>query len=243
MATAFSLTLGYMADRLCHLIVASAFAAYITGNVASNFFGRMISVAVYDHSGLSSAFYALAILNLSGGLLALRLFAKEEPKTRIERSAAGWRNHLYDPALRAAFLVGYLVLFAFLGVFTYVNFHLVRHGFGLTMAEIGLIHVVFVPSILRRLYRHGSPRSYPTAQRSTSTSPSRSVDYRCCFPAELASWPQVLAWSRLERLPPRRQRPVSSALRPEEVGQRRVDCILHLLYRWAFGHGNHRRDL
>lgn len=147
MATAFSLTLGYMADRYAASIVASAFAAYITGNVASNFFGRLISVAVYDHSGLSSAFVALATLNLLGTGLALRLFSGETRTTPADKSKGIWRAQLSDPALRSAFLIGFLILFAFLGVFTYVNFHLVRHGFGLTMAEIGLIHVLFIPSV------------------------------------------------------------------------------------------------
>jgi MFS family permease len=59
-----------------------------------------------------------------------------------------WREHLTDPTLRPGFLVGFFVLFAFLGVFTYMNFHLTRAGFGLTMAQLGLIHFVFLPSIV-----------------------------------------------------------------------------------------------
>ena len=34
--------------------------------------------------------------------------------------------HLANPALRTAFAIGFLILFAFIGVFTYVNFVLVR---------------------------------------------------------------------------------------------------------------------
>ena len=48
---------------------ATAFAAYITGNVASNLIGRLLSAAVADHFGLAGNFYAFAALNLCGALL------------------------------------------------------------------------------------------------------------------------------------------------------------------------------
>jgi MFS transporter, YNFM family, putative membrane transport protein len=37
-----------------------------------------------------------------------------------------WRLHLRNPRLRAAFGIGFCILFAFIGTFTYVNFVLVR---------------------------------------------------------------------------------------------------------------------
>jgi predicted MFS family arabinose efflux permease len=148
MATAFSLTLGYMGDKYSASIVKAAFAAYITGNVASNFFGRLISVSIYDSAGLGSAFVFLAALNIAGAFLALYLFGKEQPRVATVQVGPAWREHLTDPTLRPGFLVGFFVLFAFLGVFTYMNFHLTRAGFGLTMAQLGLIHFVFLPSIV-----------------------------------------------------------------------------------------------
>jgi MFS transporter, YNFM family, putative membrane transport protein len=36
-----------------------------------------------------------------------------------------WLANLRDPALRAAFAVGFCILFAFIGTFTYINFVLV----------------------------------------------------------------------------------------------------------------------
>ena len=48
---------------------ASAFAAYITGNVASNLFGRLLAAGVVDHLGLAANFYVFAALNLSGAVL------------------------------------------------------------------------------------------------------------------------------------------------------------------------------
>jgi len=69
MATAFTLTLAYLGEECSATDSAGAFAAYITGNVASNLFGRLMSAAVADHLGLSMNFYAFALLNLAGALL------------------------------------------------------------------------------------------------------------------------------------------------------------------------------
>ena len=69
MAAAFTLTLAYLGEHCSAADSAGAFAAYITGNVASNLIGRLISAAVADHLGLASNFYFFAWLNLLGAVL------------------------------------------------------------------------------------------------------------------------------------------------------------------------------
>ena len=69
MATAFALTLSYLAEHCSASDTAGAFAAYITGNVASNLLGRLMSAAFTDHLGLAGNFYVFAALNLAGAVL------------------------------------------------------------------------------------------------------------------------------------------------------------------------------
>src|SRR5213080_4546261 len=57
MSTAFALTLSYLAENCSATDTAGAFAAYITGNVASNLVGRLMSAAFVDHFGLAGNFY------------------------------------------------------------------------------------------------------------------------------------------------------------------------------------------
>jgi predicted MFS family arabinose efflux permease len=59
-----------------------------------------------------------------------------------------WLAHLGNPALRSAFTIGFLILFAFLGTFTYVNFVLVRPPFGIDMMMLGVVYFVFLPSVI-----------------------------------------------------------------------------------------------
>src|ERR1700751_5052253 len=69
MASAFTLTLAYLGERCSAMDAGGAFAADITGNVASNLIGRFISAGIADHLGLATNFYFFAALNLLGAVL------------------------------------------------------------------------------------------------------------------------------------------------------------------------------
>ncbi len=152
MSTAFSLTLAYLGERCTAAASAGAFAAYVTGNVASNLVGRLISASAVDQFGLAWNFYLFAGLNLLGGVLVL-LTIKPAPKlaghdTMNVSPLATLGAHLSNPSLRIAFALGFLILFSFIGTFTYVNFVLVRPPLTLAMMSIGLVYFVFAPSIV-----------------------------------------------------------------------------------------------
>jgi predicted MFS family arabinose efflux permease len=151
MASAFTLTLAYLAEQCSQGVAASAFAAYITGNVASNLFGRLLSAAVADEFGLAWNFYLFAALNLAGAYLvwfSLRATQPSASGMAMPKPALAWLQHLRNPALRASFAIGFCILFAFIGTFTFVNFVLVRPPFGLSAMELGAVYFVFLPSIL-----------------------------------------------------------------------------------------------
>ena len=152
MATAFTLTLAHLGERCSARDAAGAFAAYITGNVASNLLGRFAAAGIADHLGLAWNFYVFAGLNLAGA--ALVWFTVEPTPPRDVRSSLGsssmaaFAGHLRNPPLAACFAIGFLILFAFIGTFTYVNFVLVRAPLGLSMMDLGLVYLVFLPSII-----------------------------------------------------------------------------------------------
>jgi predicted MFS family arabinose efflux permease len=151
MASAFTLTLAYLAENVSAKETTTAFAAYITGNVASNLIGRLVSAAVADHFGLAINFYAFAGLNLAGALLVTLTLEKAMPMGPPERSQrsplAGMLTHLANGPLRSTFAIGFLILFAFIGTFTYVNFVLTRPPIALAQMSLGFVYFVFLPSI------------------------------------------------------------------------------------------------
>ena len=152
MATAFSLTLAHLGEHYSAKQAAGAFAAYITGNVASNLIGRLIATGVTDHFGLAGAFYTFAALNLAGaGLAYIAIPAQRHLMPAgmpVEEAMQGWLAHLRHPSLRAGFGIGFCILFAFIGTFTFVNFILVAPPLSVGMMELGVIYFVFLPSIL-----------------------------------------------------------------------------------------------
>jgi YNFM family putative membrane transporter len=152
MSTAFALTLSYLAERCSASDTAGAFAAYITGNVASNLFGRLMAAAFVDHFGLAGNFYLFAGLNLAGAVLVYFTLGRTPPMaavtTPVRSPFTVWAEHLRNPSLRAAFAIGFLILFAFIGTFTYVNFVLVREPLALSRMAVGFVYFVFLPSII-----------------------------------------------------------------------------------------------
>lgn len=150
MAAAFALMLAYLGEHLSAQSSATAFAAYVTGNVASNLFGRLFASAIADHLGLAASFTVFALLNLSGALLVyctvpltMRVLAQ-----RREASRTAWTDHLRNRPLLAGFGIGFCILFAFIGTFTYINFVLAAVPFQLGMMSLGFVYLVFLPSIV-----------------------------------------------------------------------------------------------
>lgn len=154
MASAFALTLAHLGEQCSAMDSGGAFAAYIMGNVASNLVGRLVSAAIADSLGLAWNFYFFAALNLAGAALVYFTIARVQPMRATTPTAsafaatiAQWR----DPRLRAAYGIGFCILFAFIGTFTFVNFVLVRPPLSLGMMDLGLVYFVFLPSVVTTL--------------------------------------------------------------------------------------------
>lgn len=149
MASAFALTLTHLAER-CEIRTAAALAAYVTGAVASNLIGRLTAAFVAGLVGAESSFLFFAALNIAGaGLCALALTRNApEPMPRMDRFWSSWLRHLAEPDLRRTFAVGFLILFGFIGVFTYVGFVLMAPPHALSMSALGLVFLVFLPSMV-----------------------------------------------------------------------------------------------
>lgn len=161
MAGAFTLTLAHLAER-CEVRTANALAAYVTGVVASNLIGRLTAAYVASLVGAEQSFLFFALLNLAGAALvgvALHRNAPE-PMAETRRFWAKWAHHLADPALRRTFAIGFLILFGFIGVFTYVGFVLMKPPLDLSMTALGLVFLVFLPSMITTPLAGGVARRF-----------------------------------------------------------------------------------
>ncbi|MCR9257854.1 MAG: MFS transporter [Alphaproteobacteria bacterium] len=148
MAAAFTLTLTYLSEQCDYTAAGGAMAAYITGNVASNLLGRLMAVSASDIFGLDGSFFFFAVLNLCGALIAIMLIGPRDSEKPVRSGSPvdAWRKHIGRPSLSAAFGIGFTILFVFVGVFTYVNFHLVE-ALGVPESSLGLVYLVFLPAL------------------------------------------------------------------------------------------------
>lgn len=148
MAAAFTLTMTFLSER-CHIMaLGGVMAAYITGNVGANLFGRLLAVSANDLVGLSGTFVVFAGLNLFGAICAYVFIGPKDaiaPK-RTGSSFQAWQSHWNDEPLRASFGIGFLILFVFVGLFTYVNLHIVE-AFDIPAVYLGFIYLVFLPAL------------------------------------------------------------------------------------------------
>lgn len=152
MAAAFSLTMAYLAERCTAAGSASALAAYVTGAVASNLVGRLIASSLASSVGVSESFAFFAALNVAGAALASFVLARTQPMTGGAAAAASplaaVATHLRNSCLIAGFAIGFLILFAFVGIFTYVSFVLAAEPLSLSPMRLGLVYFVFLPAMI-----------------------------------------------------------------------------------------------
>lgn len=84
-------------------------------------------------------------------MLVYYTIARTEPMQQMSAAMdspfAAWAMHLRNPALLSSFMIGFLILFAFIGTFTYVNFALVAAPLNLSRMTLGFVYFVFLPAI------------------------------------------------------------------------------------------------
>jgi MFS transporter, YNFM family, putative membrane transport protein len=151
MASAFTLTLAYLGEQFSPAEITTAFAAYVTGNVASNLFGRLIAAAIADQFGVAANFVFFAGLDVAGAVLAyvaLRSGAPDGAPLSFKTVFDSLKLHMSNLPLVACFAIGFFTLFAFVGTFTFVNFVLVQPPLGIGMTSLGFVYFVFFPSIV-----------------------------------------------------------------------------------------------
>jgi predicted MFS family arabinose efflux permease len=107
---------------------------------------------VASHAGIAANFYVFAALNIAGAALVFFSLQSARLAPAVVGPApspfARLGAHFAVPCLRACFGIGFCVLFAFIGAFTYVNFVLAKAPIALAPMALGLVYLVFLPSMV-----------------------------------------------------------------------------------------------
>jgi predicted MFS family arabinose efflux permease len=139
--------LAYIGEEFHDRGVGAAMAAYVAGTVLGGFLGRFLTGVIAAHWNWRSAFVVLGVVNLVSGVLVelwlprSKTFEHGRPLRQLLREGAA---HLANPRLLANFGMGFSLLFALVGAFTYVNFYLAAPPYRLGTAQLGSVFFVYL---------------------------------------------------------------------------------------------------
>jgi YNFM family putative membrane transporter len=146
----YVMVLAYVSEEAGPTTVGRAMAAFVTGNVVGGYAGRAITGYLADSCGWQVAFCILGALNLLGAFVTWRWLPPsrnfDHRARRTDESARlGQRlRRLGTPRLIATFAIGFNVLFAIVGTFSYVVFYLTAAPFSLTTGNLGAVFAVYL---------------------------------------------------------------------------------------------------
>jgi YNFM family putative membrane transporter len=141
----FSIALAYIGEEWEGKNRGLATAAYISGNVFGSVSGRVVSGLVATYAGWHMSFIALAGLLLLGGVGVWILLPRSQnfvPHRDMRSGLRAMAAHFKNRQLLAVCAIGFNTLFVFVGVFTYITFHLSTQPFSLSTAALGLMFLL-----------------------------------------------------------------------------------------------------
>lgn len=163
----FAVTVTYIGEEWPPGEAVGLTGIYMSASSVGGFFGRFTTGFLAEHLSWHAGFLVLAGLTLASAV-GVTLFLPQERRfvrsTGLIASTRMMLQHLRNPQLLATYGVGFGVLFSFVAVFSYVNFHLAAPPYLLSAGALGSIFIVYLAGALvtplagllaRRLGRRG----------------------------------------------------------------------------------------
>ena len=146
----FAITITYIAEEWPPQSVALVMSVYISGTALGGFTGRIISGLATERLSWHWGFVILGLMTLAGSLIVARWLPHESRPRHAEAEGGlrgqlkGMARHIRNPRLVATFAVGFNILFALVGIFTYITFYLAAPPFGLSTEALSYLFIVYL---------------------------------------------------------------------------------------------------
>jgi MFS transporter, YNFM family, putative membrane transport protein len=146
-----AIAMAYISEEFPPPIVGRVLGIYVGSMIVAGFFGRVSSGIIAGLFSWRVTFIFFSLLNLIG---AWSMHKYLPPSTKfngnvsVRESYAGLIGHLGNRRIAGACIIGFLLFFTFMGVFTYVTFHLSAPPFNLSTTDLGLIFFVYVGGVV-----------------------------------------------------------------------------------------------
>jgi predicted MFS family arabinose efflux permease len=147
----FASAVAYTAEEWPAHESGSVVSLYIAGTVLGSFCGRFFAGLITAAWDWRTAFIAMGLINLAFLPLVAWLLPRSRgftPSASVRSSLSGMGQHLRNLPLLATYAVGFLILFAQVATFTYINFHLSAAPWHLDTHALSYIFFVFLVGML-----------------------------------------------------------------------------------------------
>ena len=155
-----AVAMAHLAEEVAPERLGAAMGLYIGGTAFGGMAGRVGTALVADGGGWRLGLLLTGLCCLLAAVLFLLLLppARGAPRAPLpaadhRRSGRGpggeaWLRHLRDPVLDGLFLTGFLAMGAFVAIYNYLGFRLLRPPFLLGQGQAGLVFTVYLFGIL-----------------------------------------------------------------------------------------------
>ncbi|NEK79420.1 MAG: MFS transporter, partial [Xanthomonas perforans] len=128
-----------------------AMGLYISGSAMGGMMGRVITGVLMEWGGWRLAIGGIGVLGLGAAVVFWQCLP---PSRHFQPRPLQWRGlaenfalHLRDGGLRWLFLVGFLLMGAFVTVYNYIGYRLRAPPFALSHAVVGSVFTVYLVGI------------------------------------------------------------------------------------------------
>ncbi len=150
----FAITITYIGEEWDHHAVPIVMSIYVSGTALGGFMGRMIAGVSAERLNWRWSFLLLGVLTLLGALLIARWLPEEKrpiprgESTSVADQLGAMLRHFRNPQLLATFAVGFGMLFALVGTFTYITFHLADAPFHLSTEALSYLFAIYLIGLI-----------------------------------------------------------------------------------------------
>ena len=150
----FAITITYVGEEWEHHSVPIVMSIYVSGTAFGGFLGRMIAGVAAERLNWRWSFVLLGGLTLAGAAMIARWLPNEKrsiPKHAKMNPLAQigtMLRHFQNPQLVSTFAVGFGMLFALVGTFTYITFYLADAPFHLSTEALSYLFAIYLIGLI-----------------------------------------------------------------------------------------------
>ncbi|BCJ88548.1 MFS transporter [Effusibacillus dendaii] len=142
-----AVAMAYLAEEYSPGALGLAVGLYISGNTLGGMGGRIVSGIMVDFFSWRASFFLFGIITLLGlavfyFLLPASRFFSAKP-FNLKDAVLSMFRHLRSESLRYSFLIGFLLMFCFVGIYNYLTFLLSGAPYRLSSSLIGSLFLTY----------------------------------------------------------------------------------------------------